>query len=270
MLLIAVFVLDENLLLPPAQPEPKPILRPVKTVADNKQPEQAWAWPENVDIAQSRTLAFRALFAAWGMVMPDSVKPCDYAVSEGFACLRQIGNLGRLRSLNRPVVLPWQNDAGEIVDIAVISLDGATAKAVLGGKQVRIPLPVLRQHWMETFTLLWRTPEAYSGDILPSTVGPSAKWLNQKLAKLDPPLSLDSIPGIYQDSWVRRLRQFQNKIGLQANGTADAQTLIRLNTALHAPGPRLLPEPEIHTSTHAETSPNNKKPVAGSVHVLHP
>ncbi len=284
MLLIAVFVLDEDLLPPPAQqetvsvvikheipqPEPKPIPRPVKTVVDNKQPEQAWAWPENVGITQSRTLAFRALFAAWGMVMPDSVKPCDYAVSEGFACLRQIGDLGRLRSLNRPVVLPWQNDAGEIVNIAVISLDGATAKVVLGGKQVQIPLTVLRQHWMETFTLLWRTPEAYSGDILPGTVGPSAKWLNQRLAELDPSLSKQSISGIYQGRWVHRVRQFQRETGLPPNGAAGPQTLIRLTTALHAPGPRLLPEPEIHTSTHAETNPTNKKPVAGSNHVLHP
>jgi len=146
--------------------------------------------------------------------------------------------------------------------LAVLSLDGDAASAVIGDKKVRIPLPVLRQHWMQTFTLLWRTPEAYSGDLLPGTAGPSAKWLNEKLAILEPALSVQRISGIYQGNWVRRLRQFQRDTGLPPDSAAGPQTLIRLNSALHTPGPRLLPQ--------AKTSTAAKQESAGNMHVVHP
>ncbi len=240
----------------PAQNEPP------TNVTTHKNAEKPWAWPAEIDTAQSRESAFRALFKTWNMTLPDSLDPCAFAVTQGLACLQQIGDLGRLRSLNRPAVLAWQNGTGDVVYLAVLSLNGDTANAVIGDKQVRIPLPVLRQHWMQTFTLLWRTPKAYSGDLLPGTAGPSAKWLNEKLATLEPALSMQRIPGIYQGNWVRRLRQFQRDTGLPPDGAAGPQTLIRLNTALHTPGPRLLPEIK-------KTAPT-KQASSGKTHVVHP
>ncbi|MDQ6987183.1 MAG: AAA family ATPase, partial [Mariprofundaceae bacterium] len=215
-------------------------IMPRKKETTHEKTEKPWAWPAATDTAQSRKNSFRALFKAWGMALPDATAACVFATDQGLACLQQIGDLGRLRSLNRPAVIAWQNSAGDVIYLAVLSLDGNSANAVIGDKQVRIPLPVLRQHWMQTFTLLWRTPEAYSSDLLPGTAGPSAKWLNEKLAALDPALSAQRIPGIYQGNWVRRLRQFQRDTGLPPDGAAGPQTLIRLNTALQTPGPRLM------------------------------
>ncbi|MDX8391348.1 MAG: AAA family ATPase [Mariprofundaceae bacterium] len=239
-----------------------------------------WAWPTGSGTLHSRPDAFRALFAAWNMQLPDSADACAFAVTQGLACLQQIGDVGRMRSLNRPVVMPWQNAAGDIVHLTVLALDGAAATAVIGGHEVRIPLAVLRQHWMEKFTLLWRTPEAYSSDILPGTIGPSALSLNKKLAALEPEISAQRIPGIYQHEWVRRLRRFQRDSGLPPDGAAGPQTLIRLNTALHTSDPRLMREQKASLSGNAEaitTAEKNEleksvaeKNTTEDHHVLHP
>jgi len=195
-------------------------------------------------LMQDRQTAFRALFAAWGIALPDDADPCSFAASSGLACMQQAGDLGRLRSLDRPAVIEWQNDAGNIGYITIIALSGSTARAIMGEQSIELPLEQLQQHWLDRFTLLWRTPDAYQSDILPGTVGPSAKWLNERLAALDAHPAAGSkvahIPGIYQGEWVLRLRRFQRDAGLLPDGVAGPQTLIQLNAQLHAAGPRLM------------------------------
>ena len=204
------------------------------------------ATPSGMGILQGKREAFRDLFTIWGIDLPDGVDPCTFANTQGLACLQQVGDLGRLRLLNRPVVLPWQNDDGDIAFITIISLSGSTARAIVGDVQIELPLEQLSQHWLSKFTLLWRTPPAYESDILPGTAGPSAKWLNERLSMLDPVSSEGSkgarISGIYQGGWVRKLRQFQSGAGLFPDGVAGPRTLIQLNTRLHDPGPRLMPD----------------------------
>jgi len=200
--------------------------------------------PADGGILQGRQAAFRDLFALWKITLPEDVDACTFASTQGLACLQQVGDMGRLRLLNRPAVLPWQSDDGDIVFITIISLSGSTARAIAGDVQIELPLEQLSQHWMSKFTLLWRTPPAYQNDILPGTAGPSAKWLNERLSILDPVSAAESkstrISGIYQGAWVRKLRQFQSDAGLFPDGVAGPQTLIQLNTQLHEPGPRLM------------------------------
>ena len=202
------------------------------------------ATPSDMGILQGKPEAFRDLFTIWGLDLPDGADPCTFASTQGLACLQQMGDLGRLRLLNRPVVLPWQSDSGNITFITITSISGSTARAIAGEVQVELPLEQLSQHWLSKFTLLWRTPPAYQSKILPGTAGPSAKWLNERLSMLDPVSASKaenaSISGIYQGRWVRKLRQFQSDSGLLPDSVAGPQTLIQLNTRLHEPGPRLM------------------------------
>jgi len=202
------------------------------------------ATPSDMGILQGKREAFRDLFNIWGLDLPDGADPCTFANTQGLACLQQMGDLGRLRLLNRPVVLPWQSDSGNIAFITITSISGSTVRAIAGEVQIELPLEQLSQHWLSKFTLLWRTPPAYQSEILPGTAGPSAKWLNERLSMLDPVSTAKSksmrISGIYQGFWVRRLRQFQSDSGLLPDSVAGPQTLIQLNTRLHEPGPRLL------------------------------
>jgi len=212
------------------------------------------AEPADGGILQDQQAAFRDLFAVWGIDLPNDTDPCTFADTQGLACLQQVGDLGRLRLLNRPAVLPWQSDSGDIAFITIVSISGSTARAVAGDVQIELPLEQLSQHWMSKFTLLWRTPQAYQSDILPGTAGPSAKWLNERLSMLDPTAAgkekNQRISGIYQGRCVRKLRQFQSDAGLFPDGVAGPRTLIQLNTQLHEPGPRLMPDlSEAQTAT---------------------
>lgn len=192
---------------------------------------------------QDRQAAFRELFAIWGIVLPENSKPCAFAETQGLACLKLIGDVGKLRSLNRPAVIDWREEGQDSAYLTLTAVDGARAHAVVGGQSVEMPLQRLQLHWLDSFTLLWRIPPAYQSDILPGTAGPSAKWLNDRLSALDPNAAGEvptQVSGLYQGKWVLRLRRFQRDAGLLPDGVAGPQTLIRLNTALNEPGPRLM------------------------------
>jgi len=251
----------------PDQPDESTPIKPASVAAQGSVPvirPDLWQWPADVNTSRSRHVSFTALFSAWGITLPEDADPCIFASTRGLSCLQQTGDLGKLRSLNRPAVLAWQTDNGDIAHITILSIRGATASALAADKQVELPLEQLRQHWLDRFTILWRTPDTYSGDVLPGTAGPSARWLNGRLLELDPisPTSNTAdaskqdkagghIPGIYEGQWVHRLRRFQRDAGLLPDGAAGPQTLIRLNTALHEAGPRLINPPEQAKNTQA-------------------
>ncbi|MDQ6972160.1 MAG: AAA family ATPase [Mariprofundaceae bacterium] len=255
---------------PADQPDESTPIGPASEASQGTVPvitSELWQWPADADTRRSRHIAFTALFSAWGIALPEGVEPCSFASARGLSCLQQTGDLGRLRSLNRPAVLAWQTDSGDIAHITILSMRGATASAQAAGKQVELPLEQLRQHWLDRFTILWRTPDAYSGDVLPGTAGPSARWLNGRLIELDSSSPASStadaakqdkagghIPGIYEGQWVHRLRRFQRDAGLLPDGAAGPQTLIRLNTALHEAGPRLINPPSQAQSTQAAST----------------
>lgn len=218
----------------------------IHTLPDEPSPVQneppAVVWDSFLHDQQA---AFSNLFAAWDLSLPDNSEPCAFAATQGLACQIISGDLGMLRSLNRPAIIDWQRDDGRMAYITVVSLSGSTARVVAGAESFEIPLQQLRQHWLDHFAILWRTPTAYHSDILPGTAGPSAKWLNQRLAWLDGSSSTEAdVSGIYDGPWVPRLRRFQRDAGLFPDGVAGPQTLIRLNSALHEPGPRLIQQAE--------------------------
>ena len=189
--------------------------------------------------------AFSDLFKAWGMSLPERTEPCTFARSRSLTCQRFSGDVGILRSLDRPAIIDWHREDGGMSYITAVSLDDASIRAVAGSRTFELPIEQLRQHWRGGFTVLWRTPPGYQSDILPGTVGPLAKWLNGRLSALesDPPgVVPEQVSGLYIDDRVQSLRRFQRQAGLLPDGVAGPQTLIHLNTALDEAGPRLRPD----------------------------
>ena len=107
----------------------------------------------------------------------------------------------------------------------------------------RVERSWLEQSWGDEYQLLWQPPKSGSRMINAKSSGADLQWLEnalsqaakerpRKISKFDAPLA-------------EKLKRFQQAEGLQADGVAGTQTLVRLNARSREVMPRLgrpLPE----------------------------
>lgn len=212
------------------------------TLADHPfRHEPSLAWPDGGAVEQSRRMAFRQLFHLWNVKasMTDVQHPCAFAVRQGLVCLRQHGGVGSLRTINRPAVIQFQDDNGAVFSAILSGINGNSANLVIHGRPQTMALDQLRRRWLDDFILLWRSPDGYTGSIRPGEKGTATQWLVESLARLNGQKA--NLSAVFDDALTMQLKQFQQKSGLTTDGVAGPQTLIRLNTVLEIPGPRLSP-----------------------------
>jgi len=205
--------------------------------------EQPQPWPNGGAAEQSRPIAFRQLFRLWDVdaSMTDVHRPCVFAAQQGLLCLRQRGGIGSLRAINRPAIIQLQDDNGAVFSATLSGISGNAANLLINDRPQTMPLDQLQRRWFDDFTILWRSPAGYTGPVRPGEKGTATQWLARSLAKLDGQKTNSSTPAVFDSTLAMQLKQFQQRSGLPADGVAGPQTLIRLNTALEIPGPRLIP-----------------------------
>jgi len=166
---------------------PPPVTHAVKQVVHSVKhsaPAVHLRWPVAKPRAKSKILAFRALFKQWGLNYDPSRYPvaCNQARAEGADCLYQQGNWGSLRRLNRPAVLRFIDDKGGEYYAALSAAAGDNATLSVGGRREVVKVEELEKYWTGAYIVLWRTPPAYSGALLPGHGVPWLSWLGSRLA----------------------------------------------------------------------------------------
>ena len=183
--------------------------------------------------------AFASLFNLWNESLSEvSVTDlCDTAMSKGLACLSKTGNLSVLKQFDRPAILKLLNGRNEPVYATLVSLSEEQATLRIGNRDFDVPLSDLESRWFGEYTLLWRTPPAYSGAIKLGTSGEDVYWLAANIAKVNG----EEAPGIisYDARLIRAVKIFQKREGLLPDGIAGEQTLIRINSIVDKSVPRL-------------------------------
>ncbi|WKE64761.1 AAA family ATPase [Gallaecimonas kandeliae] len=179
--------------------------------------------------------AFDALFKAWGMPAADG-DPCQAAERLGFRCLSQQLPWRELVALGRPAVLEFLDDGGERFFATLVGA-GDSFRLALSGGETQVPSHWLDQHYRGNAILLWRPPQQFSQALVPGSQGPLVTWLDNALAQALGDQAQDT--NRYDDKLQDRVRAFQRRFGLKADGLAGENTLVRLNRALGAPGPVL-------------------------------
>ncbi|MFW8602011.1 AAA family ATPase [Desulfobacterota bacterium M19] len=190
-------------------------------------------WPAAKSRAKSKILAFRALFKQWGLNYDPGRYPvaCNQARAEGADCLYRQGNWGGLRRLNRPAVLRFIDEAGGEYYAALSAIAGDSATLSVGGRQEVVRVEELEKYWTGTYIVLWRTPPAYSGALLPGHGAPWLSWLGTRLAAVSgQPDSSSKVPAVLTGKLLARVKDFQRQRGLKADGILGPQTLINLNS----------------------------------------
>jgi general secretion pathway protein A len=185
--------------------------------------------------------AYRKLFELWGseVVLEDDSDPCQVASSSGLQCLTKLGSLRDVVYLNRPVVInlrkttgsEWYLLTGVGEDYLEVTTDNRT---------YRFPQSDLLGAWSGYYTLLWRTPPAYSDPARRGDKGAAVDWLQTQLAVVEG----SDVPSIaagtaFDEDLEARVKRFQISVGLVPDGIVGPQTWIHLNSADAANIPRL-------------------------------
>jgi general secretion pathway protein A len=239
-LLLLVVVIGALLLVPTAwfRPPP-PATAPVEATVPLPQLDRL-EWDEQQPLAQSKLLAYQALFDLWG-VSYGSVQGSDrdQAASNGLSLLSKRDSFGRLRQLNRPAVLKLINSLGQDYYVTLMALSDATATLVIGKRRRIVPITELSAQWFGEFTLLWQLPPDYTGVLKPGAKGIFVQWLDQQMATLNGRSAQVGENLVFTGQLLEEIQRFQSTEGLVPDGVVGPYTLIQLNSRISALQPTL-------------------------------
>jgi general secretion pathway protein A len=185
--------------------------------------------------------AYRKLFELWDseVILEDDSDPCQVASSSGLQCLTKLGSLRDVVYLNRPVVISLRKATGSewylLTGVGEDYLEVTT-----GNRTYRFPQSDLLGAWSGYYTLLWRTPPAYTEPARQGDKGAAVDWLQTQLAVVEG----RDVPSIeagteFDADLEARVKRFQISVGLVPDGIVGPQTWIHLNSADAANIPRL-------------------------------
>jgi len=216
-----------------AEKSPPGETKPALAVADKLN------WPATVPLERSKEMAFAALFRAWGAEY-GGADPCRQATGLGLDCRSGRGGLDQLRQLNRPVVMPMNDDQGREFYATMLTLDEKSAIYSVGGETRTVAHSDLAAHWSGRYTVLLRLPAAPHEQIRMGMSGPAVQWLSGQLARAqgrEPPAA--SSEQVVDEALLRQVKQFQLEQGLVPDGAVGPQTLLRLGSVADKTGPKL-------------------------------
>ena len=214
---------------------------PVNRAKPGTQLPDTLVWPEDELRAGSRTMAYAALFRAWG-VKYEGGDPCRQAESFGLRCRSARGGLDELRRLNRPAVLLMTDGQGREFHAALIALKDHSATFALGVETRTVALGVLAAQWAGRYALLWRMPADAHENLRSGERGPAVQWLLRQLAQAQGRTAEPGNNPLFDDVLAGQVKQFQLAQGLIPDGAVGPQTFMRLAGVGDQSAPKLMSE----------------------------
>ncbi|MBI5057829.1 MAG: AAA family ATPase [Nitrospirae bacterium] len=220
--------------------QPVTVIQPINVI-QSPLPDKL-EWPEGQPFNRSSETAFQSIFSQWGIVYQPrkNVQPCEQAKANGLQCLNDVGSLNTLRQLNSPAVLKLTDEKGKIFSAALNAFEGETAALTIGTSTKRVPVKDIESHWLGDFTLLWRAPADYHGDILPGDKGTVVRWLSERLSAMQGLQAQPRESLVYDAALVKEVKKFQLTEGLKPDGIIGPKTIIAINAAVDKEQPLLV------------------------------
>lgn len=197
--------------------------------------------PANSTGSSTKDTAFKALFNQWNIKVNSKSRrtPCEQARENNLQCMEENGSFSDLRQLNKPAVLKFIDEKDGEYYAALLSLKGDIATLAIGNEIKTVDVREIVPKWSRDYTLFWRVPHKYKVRLIPGSRGPLITWLDQHLSLaqgLD--IQLDHRPA-YDDTLIRKIKEFQITAGLTPDGIVGERTLICLTNAAGTGGPVL-------------------------------
>jgi general secretion pathway protein A len=216
----------------PASPSALPVVRPGFDL------ESLLASRPVGDQATALTRVLRQ----WGATVPPGEEPCRAAVRAGLECYDGRGTWTVLRRLGVPVALKLVMADGSRTHVALTGFEGDAVTLQLGDRAEVLPTSAVEKWWDGAFSLVWRPLPGVARVLAPGMQGPGVAWLRRALNEGDVVLR-DRGPAVYDEALTASVVAFQRREGLQADGIAGIETLVRVSTRLDPRAPRLASAP---------------------------
>jgi general secretion pathway protein A len=178
------------------------------------------------------------VLARWGVTVRPDEDPCRAAVRAGLECYDGRGTWTVVRRLGVPVVVKLVTADGARHYAAVIALDGDNATLQIGERAEMVPVGAVERLWDGLFSTIWRPLPGVARVLGPGMQGPGVAWLRRALADGDTGLRQGG-PAVYDETLAAQVVAFQRREGLDVDGMAGIETLVRVSTRLDARAPRL-------------------------------
>jgi general secretion pathway protein A len=200
------------------------------------------AWLGDAAHPSDTDAAFGALFSLWGASYSPGADAngCQEAQQAGLRCLYRRGTWNNLRGFDLPAIVTLTDAGGAAHQLVMTHIDDSGVTLRAGSASARFPLSEVEPLWYGEFLVLWK-PDAHAlHPLAPGMSGSGVSWLRSKLASLQ--LIHDSGSPQYDAELTSAVKRFQSQEHMQVDGIAGEETLVRLSTALAAPGTPLLAE----------------------------
>ncbi len=176
------------------------------------------------------------LFALWGIPeTPVGGELCTQAADRGLVCFAKSGSWDKLRGFDLPALLSLRRDRGEPVRALLVGLVGQDATLYLGRQQHTFRLHEVDRYWTGQFILLWKPPLERVTVIRRSHFGEPVQWLRTLFARLDGVEVEVGNAASFDANLAERVKDFQRRRGLHADGIVGPETFIHLSTVIRDP-----------------------------------
>ena len=198
------------------------------------------AWLADPKHPSDTDSAFGTLFSLWGAgYQPgQSGDACHEAQGAGLRCLYRRGTWNNLRGFDLPAIVTLTDAGGVVHQLVMTHIDDDAVTLRAGSASARFPLAEVEPLWYGEFLILWKPDPHAAHALAPGMNGSNVAWLRAQLAALQ--LTRDDGSAAYDGELTNAVKRFQSTQHMQVDGIAGEETLLRLSTALPAPGTPLL------------------------------
>lgn len=210
---------------------------------------------KDIQQANYQDEAMMQLYRVWGYEAALDQANCDAATRVGLLCLSGSGKLSSVAGLDHPAVIKLFDENAQEFYATLIRLDEKQADLLIDGESWSVARSWLEQSWGDEYQLLWRPPKSGSRMINAKSSGADLQWLENALSQAakERPRKVSK----FDAQLAEKLKRFQLAEGLQADGVAGTQTLVRLNARSREVMPRL-DRPQPHQLNEEEATMNNE------------
>jgi general secretion pathway protein A len=217
---------------PSAAPAPMASMSAARTAPDLDALLTATRPPADLAGALTRVLA------RWGVTVPPGEDPCRMATRSGLECYDGRGTWMVVRRLRVPLALKLTGSDGTRHFVAATALEDDTVTLQWAQRTELLPTTAVERWWDGSFSVIWRPLPGVARVLAPGMQGPGVAWLRRALNDGDI-TGRERGPVVYDDALAARVIAFQRREGLEADGIAGIETLVRLSTQLDTRAPLL-------------------------------
>ena len=180
---------------------------------------------EAVRPASDRPAALSRVLLRWGVEGSAKDDPCRIAARADLRCWDGYGSWTALRRLGVPAAIKLLAPDGALQWAAVTGLDDDSVTLELRDRAHTVPRASVERLWDGAYTVVWRPLPGALRVLTPGVQGPEVAWLRRALGDGE----VGARPAVYDSALAGRVAAFQRSEGLEPDGVAGIQTLLRLS-----------------------------------------